>query len=304
MTVADALARYADEHAPTVKDPARIGYALEPLLQYWGELPVSAIRRETCRGYHKQRRVIVRRDGRTGMPLETRPASVGTIRKELGTLSAALNFCAEEGYLVNPPKVHLPERPAPQDRWLTRQEAARLIWAAYRNPEARHLARFILIGLYTGTRRSAILSLRAVPHLSGGHVDLERAMMYRRSAAQAESKKRQPPIPIPPRLLAHLRRWSQEPGSYVISHRGQGVGSIKRAWATAVAEAGLQNTGVKPHTLRHTAITWAMQAGGDIYECAGYFGVSVETMFKVYAHHHPDHQSDAVAAVGRGGRKL
>jgi len=94
----------------------------------------------------------------------------------------------------------------------------------------------------------------------------------------------------------------------VVDYRGNGVSSIKTAWNTAVKDAGLDGTGVNPHTLRHTAITWTMQAGGDIYiyiyEAAGYFGVSIETMFDVYAHHHPDHQRDAVAAVGRGGRKL
>ena len=31
MTVADALAIYGREHAPTIKDPVRIGYAIEAL---------------------------------------------------------------------------------------------------------------------------------------------------------------------------------------------------------------------------------------------------------------------------------
>ncbi|MGI9366831.1 MAG: tyrosine-type recombinase/integrase, partial [Rhizobiaceae bacterium] len=121
---------------------------------------------------------------------------------------------------------------------------------------------------------------------------------------QVETKKRQPSIRITPRLLSHLRRWERDSSRWVIEFRGQGVGSIKTAWKSVVTEAGLAGKGVTPHTLRHTAITWAMQAGVDIYEAAGYFGVDIETMFKVYAHPHPDHQSNAVAAVGRGGRKL
>lgn len=304
MTVAQALSIYANEHAAGVKDPARIAYAIEALVPFWGELPVAAIRRETCKAYGRQRRKVTKRDKATGAPIETTPVSAGTVRKELGTLAAAINYCAEEGYLINPPKVHLPERPAPKDRWLERHEAARLLHAARRNPESRHIARFILVGLYTGTRKTAILRLRFMPHLSGGHIDLERAMMYRRSAAQAESKKRQPPVPIPRELMRHLRRWSRNDARFLIEHRGQGVSDIKTAWATVVREAGLEGTGVTPHTLRHTAITWAMQAKGDIYQCAGYFGVNIETMFKVYAHHHPDYQQDAVRAIGRGGRKL
>ena len=304
MTVADVLSTYATEHAPTVSDPARIGYAIEPLVAFWGDLPVSAIRKETCRAYGRQRRKVIKRDSKTKEVLETAPVAVGTIRKELGTLAAAVNYCAEEGYLINPPKVHLPAKPAPKDRWLTRSEAARLIWAAWRNPDAQHLVRFILVGLYSGTRKTAILRLRYMPNTSGGYVDTDSGMMHRRGQDQIETKKRQPPIRIAPRLLSHIRRWEKNDPRWVVSFKGQGVGSIKTAWATAVRDAGLEGTGVTPHVLRHTSITWAMQAGADIYEAAGYFGVSIETMFKVYAHHHPDHQSDAVAAVGRGGRKL
>lgn len=304
MTVAQALSIYANEHAVGVRDPARIGYAIEALVPFWGELPVAAIRRETCKGYGKQRRKVTKRDKETRAPIETAPVSAGTIRKELGTLAAAINYCAEEGYLINPPKVHLPERPAAKDRWLERHEAARLLHAARRNPESRHIARFILVGLYTGTRKTAILRLRFMPHLSGGHIDLERGRMYRRSAAQTESKKKQPPVSIPPRLLSHLRRWGRNQARFVIEHSGQGIGSIKTAWATAVREAGLEGTGVTPHTLRHTAITWAMQAGGDPHQCAGFFGIDQATLFKVYSHHHPDYQEDAVRAIGRGGRKL
>ena len=120
-------------------------------------------------------------------------------------LQAALNYCQAEGYLTSAPKVRLPAKPAPRDRWLTRDEAARLLWAAYRNPKARHLARFILVALYTGTRSEAILRLRFMPHTAGGHVDTEAGRIYRRGAGQTETKKRQPPIPIPNKLRAHLR---------------------------------------------------------------------------------------------------
>ena len=67
-------------------------------------------------------------------------------------------------------------------------EAARLLWAAYRNPKARHLARFILVALYTGTRSEAILRLRFMPHTAGGHVDTEAGRIYRRGAGQTETR--------------------------------------------------------------------------------------------------------------------
>lgn len=301
--MAQALTLYATEHAPTVKAPERIGYAIPPLVAFWGELPVSAITPATCRAYGRQRVKVIRRDPETRLPVETAPASPGTIRKELGILAAAIAWCAENGRLVNAPKVHLPEKPEPRDRWLTRAEAARLIRTAWRNPEWRHVARFVLVALYTGTRKAAVLRLRFMANTSGGHVDTAAGMLYRRARGQAETKKRQPPIRVAPRLLAHLRRWERLGARWVVSFRGQGVASIKTAWARIVAEAGLSD--VTPHTLRHTAITWAMQTGAvSIHEAAGYFGVTPDTLQRVYAHHHPDHQQDAVAAVGRGGRKL
>ena len=35
---------------------------------------------------------------------------------------------------------------------------------------------------------------------------------------------------------------------------------------------------MSPHTLRHTAATWLMQAGADRWQAAGYLGMSVEML--------------------------
>src|SRR5215467_14919664 len=71
----------------------------------------------------------------------------------------------------------------------------------------RHVARFILLGLYTGTRAGAICSAALMPTIGRGYVDLNAGVFYRRAAGARETKKRQPPVRLPPRLLAHLRRW-------------------------------------------------------------------------------------------------
>ena len=73
----------------------------------------------------------------------------------------------------------------------------------------RHVARFILLGLYTGTRHGAICRAALMPTIGRGHVDLERGVFYRRAEGERETKKRQPPIRLPNRLLAHLRRWER-----------------------------------------------------------------------------------------------
>jgi hypothetical protein len=42
-----------------------------------------------------------------------------------------------------------------------------------------------------------------------------------------------------------------------------------------------------------------MQAGVDIWEAAGFLGMTVEMLSQRYGHHHPDHLSGAKNAFGR-----
>jgi integrase len=68
---------------------------------------------------------------------------------------------------------------------------------------------------------------------------------------------------------------------------------VSKAFTAAAREAGLD--GVSPHTLRHTWITWAAQAGVPFFEISTHFGASTRIVENVYAHHAPD----AGAAVHR-----
>jgi hypothetical protein len=163
----------------------------------------------------------------------------------------------------------------------------------------RHLARFILIGLYTGTRASAIAA--ASPHRGEGRsfVDLEQGIFYRLPEGQRETNKRQPPVPIPPRLLAHLRRWKANgiARDHFVEWSGKPIKSVKTAFKTAVRLAKLDGN-ITPHTLRHTAATWLMQAGVDKWEAAGFLGMTVEMIDRVYGHHHPNYLRHAAHAIG------
>jgi integrase len=199
----------------------------------------------------------------------------------------------------------------PRQRWLTRDEAAAIIWSAWRYREIqkghktgryslRHVARFVLIGLYTGTRAGAICGAALHPAVGRGWVDLREGIFYRMSMGAKETKKRQPPIRIPPRLLAHLRRWEKNGISTnsVIQWNGSRVLKINKAFRSACALAGL-GSDVVPHTLRHTCATWLAQRGVSIHEICGFLGMTPEMFDRVYGHHHPDYQSEAVTALGR-----
>jgi hypothetical protein len=77
----------------------------------------------------------------------------------------------------------------------------------------------------------------------------------------------------------------------------QGRASVKTAFETAVQLAKLSGK-VTPHKFRHNAATWLMCAGVDKWKAAGFLGMSVEMLDRVYGHHHPDHLRTAAHFIG------
>lgn len=117
--------------------------------------------------------------------------------------------------------------------------------------------------------------------------------MYREAHGANETKKRQPPARINDRLRPILKCWREEDlaqgVSHVIAVKGNGIQKMRRAWARA-RDAAKLGRDVTPHVLRHTAITWALQDGVSQWDVAGWAGISVEPIDRVYGHHSPDYQ--------------
>lgn len=247
---------------------------------------------------------------------------VGGARRDLEILRAAINFHAAENLHRGSVYVWLPPRGEPRTRWLTRNEAAKMIWTAYRYRELqtihkgrrrgeptstekrplRHIARFLLVGCYTGTRASAIMSASITRQTGKSHVDLERGIYYRKPIGKKATKKRQPPAPLPDRLLAHMRRWVRKgiAKEHFVEFNGKPIQSVSNGFARVVrlAEIDIDHENVTPHTLRHTAATWLMQSGSTpLWMAAGYLGMTVETLQNVYGHHHPDYMSEAKIGI-------
>ncbi|MFC4922431.1 MULTISPECIES: tyrosine-type recombinase/integrase [Bradyrhizobium] len=166
----------------------------------------------------------------------------------------------------------------------------------------RHVARFILIGLYTGTRAGAIASASPFRAPGKSFVDLDSGIFYRLAIGKRATTKRQTPVPLPSRLLAHLRRWSRLgiAQSHFVEWNGRPVASVKTGFASAVHLAKLDVTigNVTPHTLRHRAATWLMQRAAPMWEAAGFLGMSEKTLRETHGHHHPDHLRVAANAIG------
>ena len=87
---------------------------------------------------------------------------------------------------------------------------------------------------------------------------------------------------------------------FVINFHGGPIGDLKKSFRQVCELAGL--SGVTPHVLRHTAITWLMKARVSVWSVSGFVGASPETIHKVYGHHSPDYLSEAREALEDGGR--
>lgn len=287
LLVAEVIVYYAKERMPKTMRPDSIRISITPLLEFWGDRPISDIKKSSCQEYTEWRQ-------------QWSAVAESTARHDLVNLSAAIGFYHAEHTLDAVPVVTLPPKSKPRERWLDRDEIARLLWAAWRNRRHRHVARFVLIGFYTGTRSKAIAQLRWLPSTEGGWFDLDAGLLFRKGLATRETKKRQTPAKIHARLLPHLRRWRQSDDArgltHVVHFNGKPVIKLRRSWDQVREKAGLADDGVVLHTLRHSAATWLMQAGVPIFEAAGYLGMTPETLERVYAHQTPDFQNAAAAA--------
>lgn len=213
-----------------------------------------------------------------------------------------------EGYVATIPAIVLPEKPQSRTKWLERSEAARLVRAAWTMKQSwkgqpsnrrtgQHIAKFILVGLYTGTRAGAICRASFQRLAGHGYIDLDRGVFCRRPDNQKETNKRRPPVRLPDRLLAHLGRWACTQ-TYVVEWNGKPVKSVKKGFKAACEKAGLGwyedeifKTEVTPHVLRHTAATWLMQAGASLTEAADYLRMTEAVLRSIYYHVHPDFQA-------------
>jgi integrase len=271
--IAEVLAVYGAEVAPHKKTARNISYNIGNLLKWWGDKKTSDINTKACRAY-----------------AATKTASgAGSDIKVLR--SAVMHWHAEYGPLNAVPIFWKPAENPPKERWLTRSEAARLLWTARRY---EHLRRMILLGLYTGSRPGVILSLR------WDQIDFKAGYMSRtRQGVTQDKRKRAPKVKLGRRIMSHLKRWKRIDGDATIVcrfsdvwHPGErAVIDPHSTWRKVVTAAKLP--GVTRHTLRHTRATWMMQAGVPIWEAAGFLGMTVKTLERVYGHHSPDHQETA-----------
>jgi integrase len=319
VLIADVLAYYAEHKAKKAMRQDCLKLSILMLGEFFVGKMVNDITPDLSNRYVEWR--IRRGDARGSnkwqarAPNTTRLLEPTTARNDLIVLQAAVRFCWENRKLAQNIPVLKPKASEARHRFLTRSELARLVAGAlgwdrhgvrHRKRINYHLARLILIGIYTGTRRDRILRLQWVENLQGGWIDLERGMLHRRASNEPETKKKAPSVPLANRLLAHLHRARRVTARFVIEHNGRNIeNNVFTAFEGACRLAGLNYDGqdkadrVTPHTLRHTCVSWALADGKSPYQVGRYVGMSAQMAERVYGHVNDEAQRETANAIGR-----
>lgn len=175
------------------------------LNRFWGSKTVSEINEETCLAYGKGR-------------------SPSVVRQILCTLRTIVNFAELKDWLDKGGKVidyALPPKSQSRIHFYTRDEVAKLVRTAYRKRHGgvglrpyfstRHLARFILTALYTGTRADRIERASFVKEDGRPWIDLRNGIFYRKAQGEfVPTNKRADPVRIPLPMKTSNPSWTPE----------------------------------------------------------------------------------------------
>lgn len=219
-------------------------YRLKGLLAFFGEDEAPAINERRVLSYQKTRL----KEGR----------SPATINSDIVTLKKVLSWSVKTGLIATMPELaeRIPEDPR-ETLIPTREEVVRIIRAL---PE--RLQTLVRLLAETGCRSGEAFNLTwDCVDLPNGFVDFRPKDGW---TPKTRSSIRR--IPLSPAMLDEIGRLPKT-GPYVFPGRyGGHITSIKRAFATAVQEAGVVYRGqpirITPHVLRKAYATWAATEWG------------------------------------------
>jgi integrase len=223
-----------------------------------------------------------------------------TVRKELGALKAALNWCANKQR--NPrlltyedvPFIALPDENPPRTNWLRPDEAERMFGLAANRAggnehfNRRRIGLFLCIALETGSRQAAIRDL------TWSRVDFATGLIDLRDPHQIATNKRRVQIPMSDKLRPVLESAfaRRDPNnSYVLGHSG----AVRTSFNNFIAEHGFDCT---PHDLRRTWATLRVMWGAPLDVVAELLGDTTDVVRKHYAQFQPGYGRDVMNLGG------
>jgi integrase len=200
-------------------------------------------------------------------------------------IAAVLNHAAKRK-LCAKIVIERPPPTQPRIRWLTFEEAERLIAAC-----APHLRPLVMFLLGTGARMSEAL------YLDWRDLDLDRAHVSFPETKNETARG----VPLHPRLVAELRKLRHKQGRVFRTNKGlayaekdDGGGQIKTGFNGACRRASIAD--FSPHDCRHTWATWHYTANRDLIALMKLGGWKSERMVLIYAHVNVAHLAPSIEA--------
>lgn len=215
-----------------------------------------------------------------------------TVNRYLALIRNLLYMARDEWQWIDGfPKIRLLSGEVERDRWLTREEADRLIEAC-----PVHLAALVRFALATGCRA------REITGLEWNRVDLDRR------TAWLNQTKNGTPRGVPLNADAHevLRDQIGKHSRFCFTYRGEPIrwDVTNTAWGNANRKAEIED--FRFHDLRHTWASWHRQAGTSCDELKDLGGWKTRSMVDRYAKFSTENLSVAASRIenGRGGKVL
>ncbi len=266
----EAVVRWFEEH-PDRKGLANVKIALRHADGLLGGVYLDEINRDVL-----ARLVTLRRQSGN---------KISTIRQSLSAVRTVLNAAVEWDWLVSAPRVKMPVMSERRIRWLTRDEADRLI--AELPPHLAAMARF---SLATGLREQNVCGLE------WNQVDIERRVVWI-YADQAKAG-RTIHTPLNAEAVCVLREQQGEHSARVFVYKGKPVTRANNhAWKKALNRAGIEN--FRWHDLRHTWASWHVQAGTPLPVLKELGGWASLDMVMRYAHLGANHLAEHAERISR-----
>jgi integrase len=211
-------------------------------------------------------------------------AANSTVNRTMEVIRAVLRRAANEwDWLDKVPRVRMLPEPNRRVRWLTRDEAERLIAQL---PE--HLKAMAQFSLETGLRRANVTGLE------WSQVDVARRTAWIHPD-QAKARKAIA-VPLSAAAVVVLRGQIGKHSTHVFCFRGKPVCQVNtKAWRLALQRAGIQV--FRWHDLRHTWASWHVQAGTPLHVLQELGGWECVEMVRKYAHLSTAHLTDYVDRV-------
>lgn len=207
-----------------------------------------------------------------------------TINRYLALIRAVLRRAAFMWkWLEHIPAIELRPEGNGRNRWLTRDEAARLLAML-----PVHYALPARFALATGLRQSNVLRLR------WDQIDLTRSVAWIH-ADQAKAG-RAIPVPLNADAMAVLQACQGQHAERVFTKDGipfRGIDS--RVWKQTLQAAGIED--FRWHDLRHTWASWHVMAGTPLREIMELGGWLTYRMVLRYAHLSADHLQGAAQRI-------